>query len=123
MAPGEAPAERTLLADEVLLADELVEVPGAHPSRERLAFGRGLEQRLGSGAGRATGWHAASLGGHVLAPGADALPRSSARARSDAGTLVMLARLTNLGGYCGQMVTGCDGPHPILARRRNAAIS
>ena len=51
-------AERTALADEVLLADELVEVARAHPRGERLALGRRLEEGLGSGAGRPPGgWH------------------------------------------------------------------
>ena len=47
MAPGDAPAQRSALADEVLLSDELVERPRPHPRGERLAFGRWLEERLG----------------------------------------------------------------------------
>ena len=58
MPAGDAPPERAALADEVLLADELVERPRTHPGRERLAFGRRLEQGLGSGADRTPrGWH------------------------------------------------------------------
>ena len=49
MAAGDAPAERAALADEVLLADELVEVARAHPRGERLPLGRRLEEGLGSG--------------------------------------------------------------------------
>ena len=47
VAAGDAPAQRTSLADEVLLPDELLEVPRSHPGRERLALGRWLEERLG----------------------------------------------------------------------------
>ena len=46
MAAGDAPAERPALADEVLLADELVERPRPHARRERLPLGRRLEQGL-----------------------------------------------------------------------------
>ncbi len=67
VAAGDAPPQRSALADEVFLPDELLEVPRAHPGRERLALGRGLEERLGSGAGNATCWHAASLGRPTLA--------------------------------------------------------
>ena len=59
MAAGDAPAERPALADEVLLADELVEVARPHPRGERLPLGRRLEERLGSGAGRSGGGRAA----------------------------------------------------------------
>ena len=52
MAAVERPAERPALADEVLLADELVERARPHPRRERLRSGRGLEEGLGL---RATG--------------------------------------------------------------------
>ena len=57
--PRAMPApERAALADEVLLADELVEVARAHPRGERLALGRWLEEGFGSGAGRSPGgWH------------------------------------------------------------------
>ena len=55
MAAGDAAAERAALADEVVLADELVEVARAHPGGERLPLGRWLEEGLGSGAGRAPG--------------------------------------------------------------------
>jgi hypothetical protein len=47
MAAGDRPAERSALADEVLLADELVEASRPHPRRERLALGRWVEERLG----------------------------------------------------------------------------
>jgi hypothetical protein len=50
VAPGDAPAERAALADEVLLADELLEAAGPHPGRERLLLGRRLEERLRAGA-------------------------------------------------------------------------
>ena len=60
VAAGDAPAERPALADEVLLADELVEVARPHPGGERLALGRWLEEGLGSGA-RRRGGHAPSL--------------------------------------------------------------
>ena len=50
MAAGDGAAERAALADEVLLADELVERPRAHPRGERLALGRWPEQGLGAGA-------------------------------------------------------------------------
>lgn len=59
MAPRNGPPERALLADEVLLPDELVERPRPHPGRERLALGRGLEQGLRSSAGYPSGWHGA----------------------------------------------------------------
>ena len=65
MAARDAPAQRSALADEVLLADELVERSRAHPGRERLAVGRRLEERLGFGAGQsgrgAPGGHAAMV--------------------------------------------------------------
>ena len=50
--------ERPSLADEVLLADELVERPRAHPRGERLPLRRRLEERLGTGAVRrdSSGW-------------------------------------------------------------------
>ena len=63
MAAGDAPAQRAALADEVLLPDELLEVPWAHPGRERLALGRWLEERLGSGARYSPGGH-----GRMVAP-------------------------------------------------------
>ena len=46
----DAAPQRSALPDEVLLADELVEGPRAHPGRERLAVGRRLEQAHGLGA-------------------------------------------------------------------------
>ena len=51
MAAGDRAAERTALADEVLLADELVERARAHPGGEGLALGRRPEQGFGPGAG------------------------------------------------------------------------
>ena len=50
MATGDAPAQGPTLTDEVALPDELVEVPRPHPGGQRLALGRGLEERLGLGA-------------------------------------------------------------------------
>ena len=61
MPAGDGAAQRTPLADEVLLAHELAEVARPHPRRERLPLGRGLEERLRPRAGRASGrstrWH------------------------------------------------------------------
>jgi hypothetical protein len=61
MPAGDRTAERPALTDEVLLADELLEVARPHPGGERLLLGRRLEKRLGFGAGRsgrgAPGWH------------------------------------------------------------------
>lgn len=64
MAPGEAAPERAAFADEVLLADELLERARPHPRRERLALGWRLEERFrsgtaGSGDGGASGRHEA----------------------------------------------------------------
>jgi hypothetical protein len=50
VAPGDAPAQRPALADEVLLPDELLETPWAHAGSQRLPLGRWPEQGLGSGA-------------------------------------------------------------------------
>ena len=50
MAARNAPTKWTLLSDEMLLADELVEVARAHPGREWLALRRWLEERFGSSA-------------------------------------------------------------------------
>ena len=50
MAPGDRPAQRAAFADEVALADELLERPWAHAGRERLPLGRGSEQGLRAGA-------------------------------------------------------------------------
>ena len=58
VATGHAAAERSAFADEVALPDELLEAARAHARGERLALGRGMEERLGLGAGRAAG------GGH-----------------------------------------------------------
>ena len=67
MAARHGSTERPLLADEVDLANELLERPWAHASGERLPLGRRLEEGLGSGAGDATCWHAASLGRPISA--------------------------------------------------------
>ena len=48
-------AERAAFADEVPLADELVERARSHPRGERLALGRWLEEGLGSGAAGVVG--------------------------------------------------------------------
>ena len=79
VAAGDAAPERAALADEVLLADELVEVARAHPGGERLALGRRLEEGLGSGAGRVAGrmaWPAmvARPGGAARRPSAQIGP-------------------------------------------------
>lgn len=60
MAALEAATERAPLADEMTLADELLEAPRPHPGGQRLALGRWPEERLGTGAGgsgRASGGH------------------------------------------------------------------
>ena len=61
-------AERPALADEVRLADELVEAARAHPGGERLALGRWLEQRDLVGRWLAAR-HRASLGQATLEVG------------------------------------------------------
>jgi hypothetical protein len=63
VAAGDAPPQRTALADEVSLADELVEAAWAHPGGKRLRARRRLEQRLGLRAAclGTVGRHAASL--------------------------------------------------------------
>ena len=48
-------AQRSALADEVLLADELGEGPRPHPGRQRLDAGRRLEERVGLVAGGSAG--------------------------------------------------------------------
>ena len=56
MAAGDAATERAALPDEVVLADELIQAAGPHPGGQRLALGRRLEERFGSGAaGRRAG--------------------------------------------------------------------
>ena len=50
MAAGDAPPQRPAFADEVVLADELIEAPRTHPGGQRLALGRWLEERLVTGA-------------------------------------------------------------------------
>ena len=64
------------LADEVFLADELVEVARAHPGGQRLPLGRWLEEGLGSGADDPAG------GGHapMVARGRGAAARAASRA-------------------------------------------
>ena len=58
MPAGDAPTERPALPDEMLLPNELAERSGAHPRGERLALGRGLEERLGPRADRSSrAWH------------------------------------------------------------------
>ncbi len=52
MAAGDAAPERAALADEVLLANELVEASRSHARGERLLLGRRLEQRLRACAGQ-----------------------------------------------------------------------
>ena len=52
MATGDASPKRSALADEMLLADELVEASRPHPRCQRLLLRRRLEQRLGLGAGQ-----------------------------------------------------------------------
>ena len=58
MAAGDRPSEGPAFADEMLLADELVEAAWTHPGGQRLALGRGLEERLGAGTGESARWHA-----------------------------------------------------------------
>ena len=57
VATSDGAAERPALADEVLLAHELLEGSRPHPGRERLALRRRLEKGLGTSAGQASGWH------------------------------------------------------------------
>ena len=58
MTARDRPAERAALADEVRLADELVEGARAHARGERLPLGRWPEQGFGSRARRcAPGGH------------------------------------------------------------------
>ena len=57
MAAGDGAAQRSALAEQVLLADDLVECPRAHPGRERLAVGRRLEDGVGSSAAGAPDGH------------------------------------------------------------------
>jgi hypothetical protein len=82
MTAGDAAPERAPLANEVLLADELVEASGTHPRREWLLLGRRLEHRLRSSAGQsgrgAPGGHGPMVRGHgpggcrrPAAPGSD----------------------------------------------------
>ncbi len=81
MAAGHAAAERPALADEVLLADELGEGARAHPGRQRLALGRWLEERFGSGTdGPSGGWHDRMVARGVAATGVTS--GSMTRARS-----------------------------------------
>ena len=62
MAAGDAAAERAALADEVFLADELLERSRPHPGGKRLTLGRWLEEGFGSGArGTSCGWHLAMV--------------------------------------------------------------
>ena len=69
MAAGHAAAERSALADEMLLADELREGARAHPGRQRLALGRWLEERFGSGAdGPSGGWHERMVARRAMSP-------------------------------------------------------
>src|SRR6187200_550046 len=63
MAARDRSPQRATLPDEVLLADELVEVARPHPRRQWLALGRWLEERLGPGAGWSPRWH-----GRMVAP-------------------------------------------------------
>ena len=82
VATGDAPAERPALADEVLLADELVEAARAHPGGQRLALGRRLEQRLGPRAdGASRAWHGPMVARRVARAGWDQAVRTD-RSRS-----------------------------------------
>src|SRR6185369_10100533 len=83
VATGDAPAKRATLSDEVLLTDELVEVPRTHPRRQWLPLGRWLEQRLGFRATRlgSCGRHGPSLRG----PNGPNEERDSRRADSRSG--------------------------------------
>ena len=59
MTAGDAPAQGSALADEVILAHELGEAARAHAGGQRLALGRWLEERLGTSSDRT------ARGGHV----------------------------------------------------------
>ena len=52
MTAGDAPAKRTALADEMLLADELRQIARSHPCREWMLLGWRLEERLRASAGQ-----------------------------------------------------------------------
>lgn len=83
MAPGDASAQRTAFADEVRLADECIELARAHPGGQRLPLGRGLEERLGTGADGAPGcWHGAGDGSAAVAGQAKRNPVAVAMAQS-----------------------------------------
>lgn len=51
MPAGDAPAKRSALTDEMLLADEFVEVAWAHPRCEGLPLGGRLEECFGASPG------------------------------------------------------------------------
>lgn len=80
MAAGNGPAQWSTLADEVLLADELGQRARPHPGGERLPLGWRLEERFGTGPGRAG---RGAPGGHepmvALAARRAASAQSSAR--------------------------------------------
>ena len=65
MAAGDAAAERAALADEVFLADELLERSRPHPCGQRLTLGRWLEEGFGSGPARARMACRGSAGRHA----------------------------------------------------------
>ena len=59
MATGDAATEGSAFSDEMGLPDEFLEVARTHAGGEGLPLRRWMEERLGLGAGRATG------GGHA----------------------------------------------------------
>ena len=62
MAARDAAAQRSAVADEMLLPDELVQVSRPHPCGEGLPLGWRLEEGLWLGAGQsAHGWHDAMV--------------------------------------------------------------
>ena len=74
MPARDAAAQRPAIADEVVLADELVQVARPHARGQRLPLGRRLEEGFGSGAGQpARGWH----GWMVARPSARTGPRTA----------------------------------------------
>ncbi len=78
MTASDAAAERAALADEVVLANEFVQVARSHPRRERLALGRRLEERFWTGPGEPPGgWHGR------MVPGGNRLERHSGDLHDD----------------------------------------
>jgi hypothetical protein len=105
MAAGDGAAERTTFANEMLLADELIEGSRAHPRRKWLLLGRRLEQGLGAGTGGsgrgAPGGHAAMVRVTLAAGAAHLQLRSDSRPTSTCDVFGTLrARILARGWAC-----------------------